>query len=42
MNSKLNEVKSAVVERFIKPLKGKIYKKFTADDSKSSLGYLNI
>ena len=36
-----NEGKTAVDERFIKTLKGKINKKMTANDSKSHLGYLN-
>ena len=36
-----NEGKSIVAERFIKTLKGKIYKKMTVNDSKSYLGYLN-
>ena len=36
-----NESKSVVAERFIKTLIGKIYKKLTANDSKSYLGYLN-
>ena len=36
-----NEGKSVVAERFIRTLKGKIYKKMTANDSKSYLGYLN-
>ena len=35
------EGKSVVAERFIKSLKEKIYKKMTANDSKSYLGYLN-
>ena len=30
-----------IAERFIKTLKGKIYKKITANDSKSYLPYLN-
>ena len=30
-----NEGKSIIAERFIKTLKAKIYKKMTADDSKS-------
>ena len=33
--------RSVVSERFIKFLKGKIYKKLTANDSKSYLSYLN-
>ena len=41
MYSTHNEGKSAVVERFIKTLKGKIYKKMTANDSKCYVGYLN-
>ena len=36
-----NEGKSVVSEMFIKTLKGKIYKTFTANDSKSYIGYLN-
>ena len=32
---------SIVTERFIKTLKGKIYKKMTANDRKSYLNYLN-
>ena len=36
-----NEVNSVVAERFIKTLKGKIYKTMTANDSKSYLRYLN-
>ena len=36
-----NEGKSVVAERFIRILKGEIYKKMTANDSKSYLGYLN-
>ena len=36
-----NEGKSVVAERFIRTLKGKIYKKMTPNDSKSYLGYLN-
>ena len=35
------EGKSVVPERFIKTLKSKIYKKMTANDSKSYLCYLN-
>ena len=35
------EGKSVVVERFIKTLRCKIYKKFTANESKSYLAYLN-
>ena len=36
-----NEGKSVVVDRFIKILKSKIYKTFTANDSKFILGRLN-
>ena len=36
-----NEGKSVVAERFIKTLKIKIYKKMTANKSKSYLAYLN-
>ena len=36
-----NEGKSVIAERFIKTLKSKIYKKMTANDSKSYLSYLN-
>ena len=36
-----DEGKSVVAERFIKTLKHKIYKKITANDSKSFLDYLN-
>ena len=36
-----NESKSAIEKRFIKKLKDKIYKKMTANDSKSYLSYLN-
>ena len=36
-----NEGKPVVSERLIRNLKGKIYKKVTAYDSKSYLGYLN-
>ena len=35
-----NKSKSLVSERFIKTLKGKIYRQITANDSKSYLGYL--
>ena len=41
MYSTHNEGKSVIVERFIKTLKAKIYKKMTVNDSKSYLGYLN-
>ena len=41
MYSTHNEGNSVIAERFIKILKGKIYKKMTADDSKSYLSYLN-
>ena len=36
-----NEGKSVITERFIKTLKAKIYKKTTANDSKTYLSYLN-
>ena len=36
-----NEGKSVIAERFIKPLKVKIYKRLTANDSKSYLPYLH-
>ena len=36
-----NEGKSVIAERFIKTLKAKMYKKMTANDSKSYLSYLN-
>ena len=35
------EDKSVIVERFIKTLKAKIYKKITANNNKSYLLYLN-
>ena len=41
MYSTHNEGKSVITERFIKTLKSKIYKKMTANDSKSYLLYLN-
>ena len=41
MYSTHNEGKSVIAERFIKTLKSKIYKKMTANDSKSYLPYLN-
>ena len=41
MYSKHNEGKSVIGERFIKTLKAKIYKKKSANDSKSYLLYLN-
>ena len=41
MCSTHNEGKSVIAERFIKTLKAKIYKKMTANDSKSYLRYLN-
>ena len=41
MYSTHNKVKSVIAERFIKTLKSKIYKKITANDSKSYLSYLN-
>ena len=34
-------LKSIIAERFIKTFKAKIYKKMTANDSKSYLSYLN-
>ena len=37
-----NEGKSVITERFMKTLKAKIYKKITANDSKSCLLYLNV
>ena len=40
MYSTHNEGKSVVAERFIKTLKGKIYKTITANDIKSFLSYL--
>ena len=36
-----NEVTSVVVERFIRILKSKIYRKVTANSNKSYLGYLD-
>ena len=36
-----NEGKSVIAERFLKTLKTKIFKKLTANDSKSYLNYLN-
>ena len=36
-----NEGRSVTTEKFIKTLKAKIYKKMTANDSKSYLSYLN-
>ena len=41
MYSRHNEGKLIIAERFIKILKYKIYKKMTANDSKSYLSYLN-
>ena len=41
MYSTCNEGKSVIAERFIKTLKDTIYKKMTANDSKSSLSCLN-
>ena len=41
MYSTHNEGKSINAERFIKTLNAKIYKKMTANDSKSYLPYLN-
>ena len=36
-----NEGKSVATERFVKTLKGKIYKKMTPDDSKYYIGYFS-
>ena len=36
-----NEGNSVIAERFIKPLKAKIYKEMAASDIKSYLSYLN-
>ena len=41
MYSTHNEGKSVIAERFIKTLKAKIYKKVTANNSKSNPSYLN-
>ena len=41
MYSTHNQYRSVTTERFIKTLKTKIYKKITANDSKSCLSYLN-
>ena len=41
MYSTHSEVKSVIIERFIKILKAKIYKKITANNNKSYLSYLN-
>ena len=41
MYSTHNEGNSVITERFIKILKAKIYKKFTTNDRKSHLSYLN-
>ena len=41
MYSTNNDGKSVIAERFIKTLKTRIYKKKTANDSKSYLSYLN-
>ena len=41
MYSTHNEGKSVIAEMFIKTLKSEIYKKVTANDSKSYLPYLN-
>ena len=41
IHSTHNEGNSVVAERFIKTLKTKIYKTWTANDNKSYLGYLN-
>ena len=37
-----NEGKSVVLEKFIRTLTGKIYKKITVNDSKTYLGHLNL
>ena len=41
MYFKHNESQSVIIERFIKTLKAKIFKKMTANDSKSYLSCLN-
>ena len=41
MYSIRNEGRSVITERFIKTLKAKIYRKMTANDTKSYLSYLN-
>ena len=41
MYSTHNEGNSVIAERFIETLKAKVYKKKTANDSKSFLSYLN-
>ena len=41
MYSTHSEGKSVIMERFIKTVKSKIYKKMAANDSKSYLSYLN-
>ena len=41
MFSRHNESELIVAERFIKTLKGKIYKKLTSGDSRSYLVHLN-
>ena len=41
MYSTHNEGKSVIAERFIKTLKARVYRKMTANDSKSYLSYLN-
>ena len=41
MYSTHNESKSVIAEKFFKKLKVKIYKKITANDSKSYMSYLN-
>ena len=41
IDSKQNEVKSVIAERFVKTFKAKIYQKMTAIDTKSYLPYLN-
>ena len=41
MYSTHNEGRSVIAERFIRPLKAKIYKKMTANGGKSCLSYFN-
>ena len=41
MYSTHNEGKLVIAERFIRTLEGKMFKRMTANDSKSYLGYLN-
>ena len=41
MYSTRNEGKSVITESYIKTLKAKIYKKMTANESKSYLSYVN-